>query len=375
MLTTETMPPVVTALIEAGVTPYIKGPPGVGKSDMVRQLVADMSKDLNRPVGLVTAIVSGLDPADARGFLIPMKGDGGQPPLVRATMPPSWPNKFNVEVYLDGVKADHYDGALPANGVFFLDEFSQADVDLQKVFAQVILERRLGEHALPEGWHIICAGNRVEDRAGVCKTLSHLQNRVAELHLTASYPAWETWAVRNGIHPLVISFAKAHAGDVFVDAVPKNPGPFCTPRSLVMAERALRALDPSHSETTLPDNEAAMEIVSGLVGEGVMPKLISHIRLGNDLPDVEDVINDPVETKVPDRIDARFVMTTALAVHATSKPEAAKPIFRYIRRVDKELQILFVQTTLKRDPGILSTAEFSEWVMANNDLILAATAG
>ena len=366
------------ALYKAGNTVIVKGGPGMGKTEAFYGFCADQSKRMGKPFGLVTAIISGMDPVDLRGVFIPMKGDGGEA-IVRATLPAIWPSKYNTDVFVDGRKLakdearSHIEKhGLPAHGVMFIDEFSQADTDLQKVAAQIMLDRRIGEHVLPDNWMVCAAGNRTEDRAGVVKTLSHVQNRMCEVEVEPDYEAWQSWAFENEIHPLIIGFAKSNAGEVFRTSVPKEQGPYCTPRSLVLCARNLEAMKgPNMNEHQLPDDHIASEVIKGWLGEGVLPKLISHIRLANDLPEVEDVIARPDTTKVPDRLDARFVMATSLSVHAKDTKKI-RPILKYVSRMDVELQVLFVQGVVGRNPAALTVAEFAQWVQKNQKLILAA---
>ena len=63
----------------------------------------------------------------------------------------------------------------------FLDELPACAPDVQKAFYSLLLERRLGEHALPAGTWVVAAGNRMQDRAlvrlefGAGKSRDHSQ--------------------------------------------------------------------------------------------------------------------------------------------------------------------------------------------------------
>src|SRR5690606_30282948 len=65
----------------------------------------------------------------------------------------------------------------------FLDELPACAPDVQKSFYSLLLERRLGEHALPPGTWVVAAGNRVQDRALVRALSSALVNRVSILNI------------------------------------------------------------------------------------------------------------------------------------------------------------------------------------------------
>jgi hypothetical protein len=374
------------AFYRARNTIRVQGAPGVGKTDTIDASCADMSVKLSKPFALVTAIVSGVDPVDMRGFIFPSKGtlrfansDPREVALGKQSVPAVWPSNSTVEVFVDGEKLEDAQSrkhceqhGIPDAGVLFFDEFSQADTDIQKVASQVMLDRRLGEYTLPDGWMVVAAGNRVEDRAGVVKTLSHTQNRMCDLEIQPDYEAWQRWAFKANIHPLAIGFAKSNAGEVFRTAVPKEQGPYCTPRSLVLCTKNLEAMrTPGMRDIELPDDSVAAEVIQGWLGEGVMPQFISHIRLANDLPDVDDVIKDPSSAKVPERLDARFVMSTSLSAHA-SNSKKLKPMLTYMERMDVELQVLFVKSVCQRNPQALTVAEFSKWVQKHQKLIQAA---
>jgi len=344
--------------------------PGVGKSSSIHQGAGALSRRLKAPVGVMTMICSGLDPADVRGFLFPLKGESGEL-MARFTRPSVFPSPWNVDVYVDGARVPDYDGELPQHGIVFFDEFGQADNEVKKPLGQLILDHHIGEYRLPEGWVTWMASNRVQDRSGVVKELMFLQNRRMQIAIEPSYEAWEDWAMRQGIHPLVVSFAKRQPSYVFREEVPKEPGPFCTPRSLVLCGQTLLSLRrDEHGTTRLPDDHIATEVVQGWLGDGTMPVFMSHIRLANDLPEIDDVAKNPKTLKVPERVDAQYVMAMTLAHHITKKTAGA--FITYINRFDKELQILFATNAVRRGPDVLNVPEFKTWISVNKDLALIA---
>lgn len=354
----------------AGTSLELVSGPGLGKSSAMHAGCANLSRDAKQPVGCYTMICSGMDPADVRGFLFPIKNEDGSL-HARFTRPTVFPSPWNVDVYVDGVLAPGYNGPVPDLGVLFFDELGQSEIEVQKPLGQVMLDKRMGEYRIPPGWVVWAASNRLEDRSGVVKTLAFLQNRRKTINIEPSYAAWEDWAMRAGVHPLVISFAKAHPDHVFRSEIPSKPGPFCTPRSLVLCANDLMMLrGRSHGEDRLPDDKIALEVVQGWLGEGTQPTFMSHIRLANDLPSVEDVLRDPMKTKIPERPDARYVMAMSLAHHLTKKNGGA--FLKYMSRMDKEIQILFVTNAIRRTPEALNVPEFQKWTEDNKDLAMIA---
>jgi hypothetical protein len=120
----------------------------------------------------------------------------------------------------------------------FLDELPACAPDVQKAFYSLLLERRLGEHALPRGTWVVAAGNRLQDRALVRAMSSALVNRVTILHLRVDTQEWLAWAARNGIRNEICSFI-ASMPDALMRPVPSEPVPFSTPRAWTLLSRAL----------------------------------------------------------------------------------------------------------------------------------------
>jgi hypothetical protein len=120
----------------------------------------------------------------------------------------------------------------------FLDELPACAPDVQKAFYSLLLERRLGEHALPPGTWVVAAGNRLQDRALVRAMSSALVNRVTILQIRHDVDEWLAWAQRSGVRREIRNFITT-VPDALMRAVPSDPVPFSTPRSWSLLSRAL----------------------------------------------------------------------------------------------------------------------------------------
>ena len=183
-------------------------PPGVGKSEMVYQAAAEAGLPCRSLLGTQIA------PEDVSG--IPrIVGERSVfcPPRV---LLPETPEPFCL----------------------FLDELPACAPDVQKAFYSLLLERRLGEHALPPGTWVVSAGNRVQDRALVRSLSSALINRVSILNIRVDVQDWLNWAVLNGVRADVVNFI-SYMPDALMRPVPADPQPFSTPRSWTLLSRGL----------------------------------------------------------------------------------------------------------------------------------------
>src|SRR5215468_2826023 len=155
-------------------------PPGVGKSDVVRQAAADAGLECKSLLGTQIA------PEDVSG--VPrIVGERSVfcPPRV---LLPENPKQFCL----------------------FLDELPACAPDVQKAFYSLLLERRIGEYLLPEGTWVVAAGNRAEDRALVRTISSALINRVLILNVRIDVPEWLAWAAGNKVREDVVQFIEAN---------------------------------------------------------------------------------------------------------------------------------------------------------------------
>jgi hypothetical protein len=120
----------------------------------------------------------------------------------------------------------------------FLDELPACAPDVQKAFYSLLLERRIGEFALPPGTWVVAAGNRVQDRALVRTMSSALVNRVTLLEVRADVDEWQAWAAKSGVRADVRSFIH-YLPEALSRPVPQEPVPFSTPRAWALLSRSL----------------------------------------------------------------------------------------------------------------------------------------
>jgi len=126
-------------------------------------------------------------------------------------------------------------------GILFLDELTSAPQMTQAGCYQLVLDRKLGEYVLPEGWVVIAAGNPASERGVHFAMPRPLRNRFVHIELEADLSDWCRWAVGASVRPEIIAFLRfkpdlLHAADTTSDA---NAWP--TPRSWEMASHVFAA--------------------------------------------------------------------------------------------------------------------------------------
>lgn len=246
---------------------FIWGPPGIGKSALVRQFAAS--------VGLpcVSLLGSQLAPEDIIG--VPQIVEGKSrfcPPTLIA-------------------RDDPY--------CLFLDELNACSSEVQKAFYSLILDRRIGEFMLPAGTIVIGAGNRSQDAAITRPLSSALVNRLVHVSLRASVRDWLEWAGPAGIHELVFAYI-SNRSDHLWSKPPKHEEPFSTPRSWEMLSRALQ-----NYGSALSLDEIKV-LASGLLTPSHAQQFVAFAKLREREHDLAAIIKG--ERGWPDRPDERDIL-------------------------------------------------------------------
>jgi len=173
-------------VIEGGLEIMVWGPPGIGKSSIVRQ-VAD-----EQGMKVFELRLAYYEEPDLLG--IPVKdGDG-----------------FRFVKYNDLPKDSN------ERGIFFLDELTHAKPHIQGLIFQLLLDKKIEDYRVPEGWqYFIGASNRVMDRSISYEMPSGLRTRFRGGHyeLIPDFESWKEWAVKNGISGVLISFLEKMVKD------------------------------------------------------------------------------------------------------------------------------------------------------------------
>jgi hypothetical protein len=355
--------------------------PGIGKSDTVEQAVIELARRLDEPVGLHVFMMATIGSADVKGFMMPTKNAKGGLDTTFST-PPWYPAPANTVVYTpDGTRHAEgtWEGDVPEFGILFLDEFSQAEDEVKKPAAELIYKGHVGNSHLPLGWRVLSAGNRMTDRSGVLRELMFIVNRRCLLGIDANLPAWLNWAnaqpPEHRPHHITISFAQRNPDIVFKDAIPDGYDPFCTPRTLCLMDQDLQALrsDNDVARGRLPLDPVAREVCAGWIGKASAAQFYTHLKYADELPDIDDVIRDPANAKLPAARDAQMVAAYMLAHNVNDKN--ADSIMAYTERLQIEMQVLAVRAVTAqedRTAAVVNTAKFGQWLSKNKKLLIAS---
>ncbi len=316
------------------------GPPGVGKS----QIVAKIARQHGVP--LIDIRLSQMEPTDLRG--IPFRS--GQ--LVEWSIPAVLPDATRHG----------------PSGILFLDELTSAPPTVSAAAYQLILDRRLGEYRIPDGWVIFAAGNRQGDRGVTYAMPAPLANRFTHYEVEVFLDDWVRWAYDENMDPRVIAFLRFRPDLLFSFDPAHTPIAFPSPRSWEFAHRALQKFD---ATALLADALVAC------VGQSAGLELKTFVDNMAQMPDIDAIIAGEA-AEVPDGIDLQYGVAAALvrrALLAAERSDAATVygnILKYAQRFPQREMGVMLVSDLHRAVGrpLFSVPAFAEWANSITDLVL-----
>jgi len=264
---------------------FLWGPPGIGKSDIVKQIGIDAGREV------VDVRLALWEPTDIKG--IPYyNADQGKmvwaPPAELPTDPES-------------------------TAIIFLDELNSAPPAVQAAAYQLILNRRVGTYELPKGVDVVAAGNREGDRGVTYRMPAPLANRFIHLEMKIDFDDFQEWAVMNNVHPEVVGYVGFAKQDLY-DFDPKSPSKaFATPRSWVFVSDLLKDDD--------CDIDTLHNLIAGAVGDGLAVKFMAHRKIAGRLPKAEDILKGKVKDLQIKEVSAMYSLTVSLCYELKDQAE------------------------------------------------------
>lgn len=324
---------------------FLWGSPGVGKSAIVAQFAerhfaaADglVTVNLREVLRDVRAVL--LDPVDVKGLPVPDM----ERQLVTWLVAEFFPR--------DG------------RGILFLDELNAAPRLVQAALYQLVLDRRIGDYVLPDGWHVVAAGNLETDRAITERMSTALASRFVHVTVEPDAKDFIAWGASNDIHPVILAMIQAKPELLFNFDPKLNERTFSCPRTLQFASDILKAE---------PPREIELPVLEGTVGRGVAGEIVAFKRYLDRIPDADKVISDPKSAEVPDYATAQGLGILCVLIGVLSRKATEKNFARiltYAERIPAEFSIFLVKLCTARSSELTETADYIQFLSKHSELM------
>ena len=332
-------------LVEARQPTFVWGQPGIGKSDLMAQ-VAEARKV---PLQDVRALL--LDPVDLRGL-----------PYLYGS------DQDSASVNGNGTNGNGGHGLRQAKwaspdflprdgeGILFLDELNAAAPMVQASCYQLVLDRKLGDYRLPDGWSIVAAGNRQTDRAVTHQMPTPLKSRFTHLDFEVDLNDWCLWAIRHSIRPEVIAFLRFKPE--LLSQFDRDKNAFPAPRTWAFVSKIL-------NQRPQPTIENAL--IAGTVGDGAATEFVAFLKTFRELPNIDAILMSPDTEAVPTEASAQHSVAGALAYAATAAN--FDRVYTYLQRMPPEFTVFAVRDAMLRSPDVKHTPAFTRFAVEHHQVL------
>lgn len=332
------------------------GAPGVGKSSITEQ----------------TAVERGWGFIDIRLTLVQIIDVIGLPyieQVVRDGEVPERLTMFARSIFLPTKDHDRW--------IIMLDELPSAVPSIQVQAYQLMSEHRIGPHRLDPGVHVIAAGNRLTDKGVVYRMPSPLINRCLHLEISPELEDWLDYMYPRGLEPEVAAYLRRYPQRLLELHPNIDTLPFPSPRSWTYTSRTIkkaRAVTGGRDQSMF--FEYLRPLLEGLIGPGVATDFITYLRVFDELPDTEAIMEGRASPTPPSSPDALFALVSSL-VGLTTRYEDLRYFLTYITKLPRTFTVLALKDAFRMGQGVIrritSCPNWSEIAKEYKDEIIAVS--
>jgi hypothetical protein len=231
---------VIPVLSRAGVTPFLWGSHGIGKTESVEQIARENGLEF------FTLNLGTQEVGDLLG------------------LPDFSNNKTEYKV------PSWFPTDPDSKGILFLDEINRARRDVLQAVFSLVLSKRLHDKYLPKGWSVVVAGNPYnKDYVVTDVSDAAFMSRFCHLKVTNDLEEWAQYATSIKVPSVVTTFALEHK-NLFSDEMFEIPKFQPKNRNLVLMGQVV-------AQQALPDT-LLFEVATGILGMEAGVAFMSHTR-------------------------------------------------------------------------------------------------
>lgn len=314
--------------MKAGITPYVVGSPGIGKSEVVYQIGDEYLLEL------IDLRMSQMAPEDLMG--LPMRKDN------KAFFAPF--DIFPLE-----------DTPLPPGKkgwILFLDELPSASPSVLAACYKIILDRMVGGQKLHPNCVVIAAGNKTTDKAIARNIGTALQSRVCTLEIGVFLKPTLKHFHKIGMDSRIVGFIEFQPSKLHAFDPNHTDVTFACPRTWEFASKLIRGKE--FDQISLP-------LLAGTISDGVAEEFYTFLQEYEQLPKFTQIRQNPETTFIPPEGSTKFALVTML-VDYTDK-DSIGTIVKYIKRLPPDFQVIYFRNVVRKDAQLKQHEAFQQNIL------------
>jgi hypothetical protein len=230
-----------------------------------------------------------------------------------------------------------------------LDDLFQAPPPVQRAFVRCIYGdgqvRHIGDFPLYQNLRFVGTGNREQDRAGVYRPETYVNDRITYIEVEPDVDEWCSGAltgfpkgeqqsgyaelrqrineaVAQGIPDSLVAYVKWTKQCYQFSTEQRS---FLSPRSLERLGRFMRAFEAADL-----NGSALAEVATGTIGESEAVKFMAFHKLREELPNTDALLRGE-NVKLPPKTEVLYILVTAIVRSARAQHVAA--VAKLLRRL------------------------------------------
>ena len=298
--------------------PYVVGAPGGGKTTALTTLCSQLGWDL----------------ISTHFALKPLEETGGIPQFKnikikgKDTLATIWSfPDIMKELYLAAEKSKIV--------IWLLDDIHLCGTVHMAMLYELLTERKLRDYKLPKNVAIVLAGNHGDNKAGAKTMFSAIINRIALFPVYTSYSGWKlNFAIKNKIHPAIMSFFGNSKYDQFFHEKEQVDSPWGSPRSWTRLSNLISQLEKWKKQELSSDE--LLYLAQGHVSKESASEFLQYYKIFMKFK-IEDILKNADDFELPDSPVNKYALAFALCNHYsrlqdpnTIIKQFSKIIYKYI---------------------------------------------
>ena len=342
--------------------PYLSGPPGIGKSDLVFQIGEEFG------LKVLDVRLSQMLPEDLTG--LPSLDDNGG----KASY-----NPFDTFPMEGDPIPKGYNG-----WIIFLDELSSATEEVMAAIYSLLLGHRVGGKKVHNKALIVAAGNRSTDSAIARPLPDTLITRMLPVEMKVSGKDWLKWAVtpEADIHESIVAFITKYP-DLLLGTIDPSKRDeleaYNTPRGWGKMSKIVKLHEKQSIKNRVTKKDASGIPIPASKGAVITPAIQAmmfsavgviaaqsfkeHYDESMQLPYPWEVAQSPGSTKIPSSTAGKAELTSSLAEFFIETSEQSRDsLLQFMNRMDGEHSALFTHILVEKLGNTVSDQRLIEEV-------------
>ncbi len=307
---------------------------GVGKTSIFRQCAEEMGVDY---MALYAAALEGPD-------FMGLPDKDREKGITRYLAPQFLPTQQAVN-----------EGIFKSEGLLVLEEINRVPSDTVSVLYPLLLERKINNHALADGWRIGVTMNPDTMNYSVGALDDAMIDRFISIEVQTNLDDYIAYSLQHEPNDSVLAYLQANPESLLITknaasstALQKAP----TPRGWTRVQELLNRCS--------LNRRIMLELISGIIGPEVAMEFFSHIDTpGFSVPSVSELLKDftAVRSDIENlkrlkRADILMLLVRKCAAVVENKPDQITNLDQFLDCLPAELCVVFFRLLSDKRPAL-----------------------